>query len=235
MDRAADISFEEKELDLQARGQSRFTEILQRRPVLCAFLAALSEEVQEAYDSTLEVLRARTLARAVGVNLDVLGDIVGQRRLLENAADIAYFQWDTAQRGWDQGTWWAPGAPLAGDLPATDSQYRRLIIAKIFRNHVRYGSVPELVVFIKLLFDLDVSIRTVGPMEIDIIVPSRATASQILSIQEVADDQEVDRRYFLPLPATCRINQVSAAPDTAFAWDRAGNGWDQGSWGLRIA
>lgn len=232
--RIVDIPFTEKEINMQVRGQSRFTEILQNRLVLCAFLEALSSEVQEAYDIVLEVLRARTLARAFGVNLDILGDIVGQQRILRNAADIPYFQWDTQERGWDQGPWWSTGADLTGNLPATDSQFRNLIVAKVFRNHVRYGSIPELVVFIKLLFDLDVTIRTVGPMEIDIVVPSTATESQTLSIQEVADDQEVDRRYFLPLPATCRINQVISAPDESFTWDRSGRGWDQGAWAVRI-
>lgn len=70
---------------------------------------------------------------AIGVQLDVIGVWVGATRNVALLID-AYFSWDTAGVGWDQGIWWVVGDSLTTVARLSDSDFRNLIKAKIICN-----------------------------------------------------------------------------------------------------
>lgn len=95
-----------------------------------------------------------------GVNLDRIGEIVGQPRTTIEASGIAFFgfaphpqahgfgsPFDPAVGGRFRG----PGEPLTGNKRLDDIEYRVFIRAKIFKNHAR-STPDELITFLKLIF-----------------------------------------------------------------------------------
>jgi len=88
------IKFEQ---DLLTRGRGRLLFEFKNSPVLDQLLQALSIENQELYDAIIDTMNLRTLDNATGVQLDVLGDIVGQYRTAEITNDTIFKQYILAK------------------------------------------------------------------------------------------------------------------------------------------
>lgn len=78
------VSFDRLKQDLAERGLSRLLWQFRRSPVITQVVKKLCEEFQKTYDDEIEVLQGRTLAEAEGVNLDIIGSLVGQPRQMKN-------------------------------------------------------------------------------------------------------------------------------------------------------
>lgn len=232
-----EVDFTQLEIDMVELAQSRILYQFQNSGIMLALAGVLADMEQQGYDAALGTLRGRTIAEAEGANLDVLGDIVGQDRILLNAENRIYFgpdEIDPRISGPDQGNIFTRNAPLFGDLIADDFDYRRLILSKIFKNHVKVGSVAEIIVFISLLTGNNVSVQTVGPMELDLVVPSDMTANDLRTVLTVQDDRIADRKYLTPLPATANFVNIVFRPTNGFAPDRVSGRADFAAVAIRI-
>lgn len=98
-----------------------------------------------------------------GVNLDRIGEIVGQPRVTIEASGVAFFGFaphPQARSFGDPsdpsvgGRFRAPGEPITGNKRLNDEEYRVFIRAKIFKNHAR-STPDELILFFKLIFGDD--------------------------------------------------------------------------------
>ena len=78
---------------------------------------------------------------AVGQQLDFVGQWVGVSRYLQVPITDVYFSFDTVGLGFDEGTWWAPPAPLTQLDILPDDAYRTLLRARIASNNWD-GTVP---------------------------------------------------------------------------------------------
>ena len=223
--------------DLCDRATNRLLRQFQNSCVILNVVCALADEVQELYDAAVATIKNRTLYDATGVNLDTLGRIVGQDRILLNAANLQWFGFDGVSAqigGWDAAPNWVSGASLFGDLPANDLQYRNLILGKIFKNHVKVGSVPELIQFARFLTGRSVSFNRVGLFELELIVPTNITPNDVRTLITVFNDNTADNKYIIPMPVTGRIVTVTYKPENSFKFDSLGRGWDQGAWALSV-
>jgi hypothetical protein len=227
------IDFSSYEIDMQELSLDRLLYQFQNSPVLLDVNAALAAMEQETFDAALNTLRGRTIADAEGANLDVIGVIVGQPRILLNADTKAWFTPDTSFRP-DATPVYTTNAPLFGNLPATDEEYRRLILAKIFKNHVKAGSVPEVIQFVELLAGENCSVFIEAPMDISLAVPSSIKPNDVRTIITVFDDKTVDRKYLIPLPTTARLINIWYRPPSAFAPDRLSGRPDLAALSLRV-
>lgn len=81
------------------------------------------------------------LDTAVGVQLDAVGEWVGQSRRLQVPLTGVYFSFDIAGLGFDEGTWQGPFDPSTGLELLPDDSYRTLLRAKIAAN-VWDGTIP---------------------------------------------------------------------------------------------
>ncbi len=189
--------------------------------VRCGIINEDARQLQEIYDAVVHALDFRTLAEARGVVLDAIGRIVGQDRILLNQATKNWFGPDSNEGSPDNAPVWVTGAPLAGNLPATDSQYIQLIISKIFKNHVQHGSIAEVLQFAKLLYGINISIRKLGLSQIALIVPVGTPDFMITTLRGVISDERADNQHFLPHCPTVDIVEVIHKPVAgAFAPDR---------------
>ena len=176
--------------------------------LLIDILAALIGEVQTLIDATVDVINLRGPASAKGEQLDGIGHIVGQLRSVVDFDAIAWFSPDRLYQGVDQAPVWVTNAPLAGSLVADDTWYRQLIEAKVARNFVRWGSVPEIQNFIQYAFGIDVSFITVDTMTVQVVVPDNTSYNVFEALGNFVQNELVENPYFLPFAAGVQVSEV---------------------------
>ncbi|MPW31990.1 DUF2612 domain-containing protein [Agarivorans sp. B2Z047] len=220
------IDFSQYELDQQDEACENHLAVFRRSPIMMAFRQALIKQSQELYDTNINALLARTIEDGVGYQLDVIGQIVGQRRIpLGDARPWLTFDDETTVV--DGSPVWLEGQ-VGGDETADDEEYRALIKSKIFKNHVKYGSIPELIEFTRLVFNAPISIRKLGNDDINLIITQLFPEEYLELLFSVIDDEASDRQYFLPIPTGCRILGAEFAPTPAFRPDNDTAGPDLG-------
>lgn len=195
-------------IDCQVRALSRLLSQFQNSPVLLQIVRALMSEVQVLVDAIIGTLQGRTPGSAVGAQLDVLGRIVGQPRVLYDFGTIPWFAPDNAEARMDVGLAWVEGVPTANMLTPTDSQYRLLIEGKIFRNFCRFGSVPEIQRMVKLVYNVNVSFAIVGPLRVDVYLPTGIPSFLANQITQFVDNTRADSVSPLPIPATVSVRNI---------------------------
>lgn len=211
------LTFDEFKIDTAALACERLlSQFQQSVDGIQPFIKAMTNQTQVLNDAELSVMIKRTLEQAEGVQLDIIGRIVGQPRPLQAGAPIQYFQWDsTPPQGWDaESPWWVQGAALNVLDAVPDIIYRSFIIGKIFRNHVFYCSTPEIMEFIRLTFSIESSIiDTPGePFAIDIEYDENIDPIFVPWLTAFRTDSQVQFEYFLPIAAGVRLNSVTPVP-----------------------
>lgn len=194
--------------DIEGRMQSRTLLQFRKAPVFNEVLSVFAGEVQKLVDAITASIVERGPADATGEQLDAIGRIVGQGRVLVNYDSIDWFTPDIAYRGPDQTPAWVTNAPIAGNYTATEADYRRLIEAKVTSNMTKYGSVPELQAMVKGAFNVDVGVIIVDVMTVKLVVPD-STSNNIIDLLSIkGDTNRADAIHFIPLPATVHVSQV---------------------------
>ena len=184
-------------------------------PVFQDLLSVFAGEAQAFLSAVWEVKALRAPAGATGLELDVVGDLVGQARELVDFDLFVWFAPDTFLQGPDQALAWVTNAPLANSYLAGDTEYVNLIEGKIARNHSATGSVPEIQAIVRKIFGVEVGFAIVGPMTVQLLVEDRASDNVLNYLRRVVDTPSADRVYFLPLPATVEISQVLRLSDSS--------------------
>lgn len=221
------MSIEKKYLNLitsQHRDKSNYiqtvTELL--RPLADVFEMAIY------FDDDFDI------DNAIGVQLDILGDILDRSRYLYVEITDRYFTWNAEGVGWEQGVWKEADDPIAEIRSLEDELYRRVLKAKVMSNHwdgtidnartlydVVFGDLGAKVV-IQDNLDMSMTVGLVG-------LPNTAVHRSLLALG-----------HLFVKPAGVRINYYlySENPEEKlFAWDAASDrlaGWDEGHWGIEL-
>lgn len=207
-------------VDLQALACERTLDVFRRSPVIRQIQTVQINQVQELHDAIIDCLPARTLDEAQQANLDVLGRIVGAfPRPLQDAALLVYFKPDDPANGPDSAPVYVTNAPLSGQVPVGDVEYRRFIRAKIAKNATKYGSAPEVQHWAKFAYDATISVKNIGLSDLQIVFAADTPPNIVAQILRVISDDTADFQYNIPLPTTSRIAQVFFKPVGAFAPD----------------
>lgn len=139
---------------------------------LIEYIKVLLIEANPLEEALQQLLTDRWVDSAEGVQLDILGEIVGQPRLLVNSILLSYFGFDPD-----------PGASSFGDVndPSVggrfrdgdelttgnrlliDSEYRLYIKTRIIKNSI-VPTLPQYLEFFKLLFEVEEVIIIDGRM-----------------------------------------------------------------------
>lgn len=205
-------------IEVAKRMCSRLLLQFHHAPVLIDILTIFASEIQVLLDASEGVVVDRSPLDAVVEQLEGLGRIVGQKRIVVDQEDFTWFTPDTAGFTIDVAPAWVTGVPTSGSLLADDTVYRQLIEAKIFRNFAQYGSVLENQQVALLAFGVRVSYQLIGPMAVDIILSPNASPTVVKLLMRTSVDSKGDGAI-MPYPPTLKINSVLFAPDGAFAPD----------------
>ena len=98
-------------------------------------VSALVGPLVDIQAQTLSMPSLYDIDSAVGSQLDVVGQWVGQGRFLTTPLTGVYFAFDTSGVGFDQGAWQGPYDPTTGLVALSDDAYRTLLRATIAANH----------------------------------------------------------------------------------------------------
>lgn len=140
-------------IDYVAMSKSRYTSQFDEDPVFDAIVQTIIEykmKVQQTYidfaDSILDI------EKSTGRNLDLIGRIVGQDRVLVDYFTKPYFGFEGNPKAepYDVGLWYSMFGTTGGDSRTlTDDEFRRVIKARIIRNKTNcnrqdFGKVMDL-------------------------------------------------------------------------------------------
>lgn len=203
------INVDVDDQDLQVRAAGRMLKQFSKAPVLLAVLWALVSEIQALSDEIIDVIRQRMPNAAKGENLNAIGRIVGQDRILVDYAEIAYFRPDTNIATVDRAPVWTFNAPLYDYGEAGDPLYRQLIQAKVSRNFAQYGSTPEIQSCIYEAFDTKVSLQKYNgiPFEATVLIQNGALSHVIGFVTKATNEVRADSVYLPPYPSTLRVRK----------------------------
>jgi hypothetical protein len=115
----------------QAAGHAKFVATVQLSAQAAAAVQAFLAALPAAFD----------LDTAIGVQLDQVGEWIGQSRDVEVPLTGVYFSLDTVGVGLDQGVWQGPFDPTEGLTVLPDDEYRMLLYATVAANNWD-GTVP---------------------------------------------------------------------------------------------
>lgn len=195
------------------------------------FIAVIEASTDGAVDQQVVVLglpSAYDLDRAIGAQLDTVGEWVGITRFILTPLAGIYFAFDTPGVGFDEGYWRGPFDPLQGLTRLSDDFYRVLLRATIALNYwdgtlqAAIGAIaplfPNNFVYIQDNQDMSISIAVSGPT-LDVILGG-LLAGGYLALKPVG----VRINYYFPTAVTGPVFGFGA--DNSFI-----GGWDHGSWG----
>ncbi len=188
-------------------------------------IRALADEVQTLEDALLQVAEITDIETAAGVNLDVIGDIVGITRYVPNVIPIIFFGFDDSP---DADTFGEEDDPTIGarfkDLSEPDNaiavladpEFRILIRAKIIKNHA-IGTNEDLIRSLLLLFqDTVPMVEDIGGMEVTVSVGRPLTNLEIAII---------DTLDLLPRAAGVKLNLVFDSGVATFGFNDTPNSY----------
>ena len=186
------------------------------------FLSSLIEQTQDLNDAELTVFTGRTVRQAIGVQLDIIGSILGISRpyITSDDADNLWFTWDGEPlQYWDRGLWFQTGGNMQEENPVSDEYYRRLLLGKIVKNNVTGATLGELIFFNYAVFGVYTSaidaIDTSDPLNpihipatIDIVIPNTMLSFERDLITSSLRTPYVYHEYFVPIPSTVSIRSL---------------------------
>ena len=218
------IPFESRDYLQEMR--DRVTMAFEGAPVFDKFLQLLVGPEMELQEAFRQLMQERSIDTAVGAQLDIIGDIVGQPRILINTDLIPFFGYrgyPTALGYGDKedltvgGYYWDKTKPQAGSVTLNDEQYRVFIKAKILKNITR--ATPEDVInFISFVFGVEkVEISTDGNAEATILVSDDIGDFERTLLTYYSEENGM-KRYFVPKTLGVGYNFGGFVDDNFFSF-----------------
>lgn len=166
-------------VDYLGVARSRVTEQLKDQDIFDRYLQLMIEAQTEIQDVLQDLIQLRDIDSATGAQLDIIGDIVGQERVLLNADLYKFFGFKGALKaasfgdgtGLVGGKFHSFGAPTGGNILLDDGDYRLFLKAKIYKN--TSSSTPEeFIAALNLIFNTSKTLlmENSGEISADVIV-----------------------------------------------------------------
>lgn len=153
---------------------------------LIAYIKALLVEADTLEGVIQDVIDKRWIDTATGVNLDIIGAIVGQPRNLIDAAVLFYFGFAVNPGSQSLGKISDPSIggrfrsileSTVGDRELTDEEYRLFIRARIIKNSITPTN-PAMSSFLRFMFSAEQVLIIDGPMFYTVEIGKRLTANE---------------------------------------------------------
>lgn len=207
-------------IDHQAQALERVATQYSEAAKFLAYIRALmsqSAEIEALFGNVAEIA---DIDLAEGVNLDIIGEIVGVGRIIPNAIAVQFFGFDAQPGATPFGEEGTPGigARFREDAESesatsvlSDIEYRMLIRAKIVKNHA-LGTCEDILAALSYLFGgVPSNVDDIGVMHIGVAIGAALTYRQKALINQLD---------ILPRPAGVNITQrVSYDANNYFGFD----------------
>lgn len=217
--------------DYLEQARERVTEQFKEAPVFDKYLQLLIAESEELQLVLKDLMEKRSLDTAEGVQLDILGDIVGQPRTLINADLFIFFGFEGDWQADSFGSlndpsigsvWWDGAASRFGNITLSDDLYRLLIKAKIAKNVTR-ATPEDLMNFSNFIFNTKGSnIVEEGAAKFRLMIGKELTRREVALLKYVNTTASYKSRFF-PKPAGVGIGFGSFDYNQFFAFQGVPN------------
>lgn len=196
-----------------ALGKSRVALQYQSSPKFLAYITKLLEVTQELETVYQKIPLQLDIDIAEGVNLDIIGEIVGISRIVDKSLALLFLGFENQPGALSFGEEGNPGIggrfrnenePEAVTSVLADPEYRTLLKAKIVKNHAK-GTNEDILAGLAFLFGSNTSnvlivVEDFGAMAIQIAIGRQLTYLEKILITELD---------ILPRPAGVRISYRS--------------------------
>lgn len=177
------------------------------KPKFRAMVEATAGAVGDITAALQSIPRNFDLDHARGKQLDIVGEWVGQPRVVSGVLTLGYFGFSdnvVAMTFGEEGDpsiggrFYEEGEPFTTSAVLADPEYRLVLRAKIIRNHYQ-GTIEEIESALELLFGVPAVIRDANDYTIDIVVngPMSLVAQSLLTNFDI-----------VPRPAGVSIGQI---------------------------
>lgn len=191
-------------------------------PLLIAYFQALAVEMDDLEAQALAVIQKRYFEGAEGIQLDIIGNIIGITREVVDFTQFIYFGFDpdpTAKTYDDGGLDLAQAGRFrsteeAGDVTKllSDGEFKAVLAAKILKNTSDITPNEVIVItreILKVMFIqgdvIEVTIQELGNAAFNIVIGAELDGAQQAFIASLD---------LIPRPAGVRIGYVYEAPST---------------------
>lgn len=201
------------EQDYLSIARERVTEQFKGKDVFDRFLQILLAGDADIQEALKDLMQLRSIDTAVGVQLDNIGEIVGQPRELLEADLYEYFGFQggvnaqsmgTTQDATIGGLFYSFGTPFGGNVNLDDETYRKFIKAKIFKN-ITSSTPEEFITVVNTIFDLPISITSEGDAQVTLMFGRILTSFERALLNYVSTSQGYPSRL-IPKTVGVRIN-----------------------------
>ncbi|ANF79311.1 DUF2612 domain-containing protein [Salmonella enterica] len=118
---------------------SKYTDLITNyhagKPLFYQHVDLSTRPLTDVSTSLKSLITAFDIDTAAGVQLDIIGEWIGRKRIVSVPISGIYFSFDTDGLGWDQGVWQGPFDPDSGYTALSDETYRVILKAKIAINN----------------------------------------------------------------------------------------------------
>lgn len=187
---------------------------IESAPIFDKYLQLLIDGFQDIEETYKQLMQLRSIDTAVGAQLDIIGNIVGQDRELLAVDLFDFFGMQGAINAFPMGDLSSPsvggifysyGTDFGGNIELDDDTYRIFIKAKIFKNNT--NSTPEdFISAVKIILNVDqVAIISDGDGQATVLFGRQLTTYERIIIQYISYSQGYPSRL-LPKTVGVRIN-----------------------------
>ena len=196
--------------------RSRYTEQLKypEHPIFDKYVQVLLGGKIELQEVFRQLMQERSLDTAVGVNLDNIGEIVGQPRTLLSVDIFEFFGFQGVPNAGGFGDFFDPSVgavfydannPRFGNITLTDDVYRIFIKAKIAKNST-HATPEEVMEFANFIFGTSGStIQNEGGAAYTLLV-GKTLSSFERSLLRYVQKTDNYNSYLLPQPLGVKVN-----------------------------
>lgn len=220
--------------------RSRVTEQFKEKPVFDRYLQLMVDGSLEVQQVLKDLMQKRSIDTAEGVQLDILGEIVGQPRTLINADLLPFFgfmgHWQSDSYGSLDlegvgSVWWDGEASSTGNITLNDDLYRLLIRAKIAKNSTR-ATPEDIMELTNFIFDTGGStIIDEGEAKYRLMIGRNLTRQEVGLLRYVNYTASYGSKL-LPKPIGVGVEYGSFDYDAMFAFQGIPNAKGYGSLGF---
>lgn len=202
--------------DYLSVARSRVTEQFKTEdhPIFDKYLQLLLGGKIELQEVFRQLMQERSIDTAVGAQLDIIGEIVGQPRELIDTALLTYFAYLGYPEAESYGDLNNPSVggfyrgindPLAGNTLLNDEQYRLFIKAKIIKNSTNV-TPTQFIEFMQFVFGIEATIVVAeGNAEFTVMLgPGLSSFEKVLLTYTSYSSGYPSR--FVPKPIGVRVN-----------------------------
>ncbi|BBE09473.1 Uncharacterized protein MCB1EB_1312 [Mycoavidus cysteinexigens] len=186
------------------------------KPKAHATAQLIDHYFSDTWRGLADLPNALHIETASGKNLDLVGQHVGQSRILKGLAPRHLFSFERApgakglsRAGLGGGKWYRKGDVITDSVVLDDDDFRFLIKCRIAKNHMT-GTIPDITHALDFIFGGQAAVYDQYDMSFTVTIRS----DQITAFKRYA----IRTLDILPRPAGANVNYVVLANITAFGF-----------------